>query len=65
VYFAPIGIVDIVILPLGETLGRSFFVCIVLDSCDKNFARIPDPNPEQGHFLYLDNDRPHLADHEI
>jgi hypothetical protein len=65
VCFTSIGIVDIVILPPGETLDRFFFVDIVLDSVKKKIAQIRNPNPEKGHFLHLDNVRPHLADHAI
>jgi hypothetical protein len=65
VCFTPIGIVDLVMLPPGEMFDRSFFVDIVLDSLKKKFAQIPDPNPEKGHVLHLNNARPHLADHEI
>jgi hypothetical protein len=50
VCFTPIGIVDIVMLPPGETFDRSFFVDIVLDSLKKKFAQILDPNPEKGRF---------------
>jgi hypothetical protein len=38
---------------------------IVLASLKKKSAQIPDPNPEKGRFLHLDNARPHLASHEI
>jgi hypothetical protein len=31
----------------------------------KKLAQSSDPNPEKGHFLHLDNDRSHSADHEI
>jgi hypothetical protein len=31
----------------------------------KKRTQIPDPNPEKGQFLDLDNARPHLADLEI
>jgi hypothetical protein len=65
VCFTPIAIVDLVILPQRETFDRSFFVKIVLDSLKKKLVEIPDPNPEKGHFVYLDNARPHLAHHEI
>jgi hypothetical protein len=65
VCFTPIGILDIGMLPAGETFGRSFLVDIVSDSLKKKVASIPDPNPEKGHLLHLDNARPHMADHEI
>jgi hypothetical protein len=55
----------IVMLPPGETLDRSFFGDIVLDSWKKKLAQTPDPNPEKGSLLHLDNARPHLANHEI
>jgi hypothetical protein len=61
----PIGIGDIVMLPPGKTFDRSFFVDIVLDSLTKKLAQILNLNPEKGHFLHLDNARPHLADHKI
>jgi hypothetical protein len=64
VCFTPIRIVDIVMLPPGETFDQSFFVDIVLDNLKKEFAQIPDPNPEKGHVLHLDDARPHVADHE-
>jgi hypothetical protein len=64
-YLTLIGIVDIVLLPPGETLDRSLFVDIVLDSVKKKFAQIPDPSTEKVHVLHLDNGRPHLADQEI
>jgi hypothetical protein len=38
VRFTPIGIVDIVVLPPGETFDLFFFVDIVLDSLTKKFA---------------------------
>jgi hypothetical protein len=63
--FIPIGIVDIVILPLGETLDRSFFVEIVLDSLKKKFPPNSRSESRKGLFLHLDNARPHVADHEI
>jgi hypothetical protein len=47
VYFTAIGVVDIVMLPPGETFDRSFFV---LDSLKKKLAQIPDLNPEKGHI---------------
>jgi hypothetical protein len=53
------GIVDIGMLPPGETFDRSFFVDIVMDS-QKTRAQIPDSNPEKRHFLRLDNPRSHL-----
>jgi hypothetical protein len=40
-------------------------VHIIADSLKKNLTQIPDPNPEKGHFLYLDNARPRFPDHEI
>jgi hypothetical protein len=49
-YFTPIGIVDIVMLPPGETFDQSFFLDIVLDSLKKKLAQIPDLNPEKNHF---------------
>jgi hypothetical protein len=64
VCFTPIGIVNIVMLPPRERFDQSFFKRITLDSLKKKFAQIPDPNPENGHFLHLDNARLHLADHE-
>jgi hypothetical protein len=65
VCLTPIGIVDIAMLPPGETFNRSFFVDIVLNSLKKKLAQIPDPNPEKDHFSYLDNARRQLADHDI
>jgi hypothetical protein len=47
VYFILIGIVNIVMLPPGQTFDRSFFVDIVLDSLKKKLIQIPDPNPEK------------------
>jgi hypothetical protein len=38
---------------------------IPLDGLKKKLAEIPDPNPEKGHVLHLDNTRPHLAHREI
>jgi hypothetical protein len=61
----PLGIVDIVTFPPGETFNRSFFVRIVLDSLKKKLAQIPDLNPAKGHVLHLDNAKLHLADHQI
>jgi transposase len=65
VCFNPIGIVDIVMLPPGETFDRAFFVDVVLGNLKKKLAQTPDPSPERGHFFQVDNARPHLADHEI
>jgi hypothetical protein len=50
VYVTPVGIVNIVMLPPGETFDLSFLVDIVADSLKKNLAQIPDPNSEQSHF---------------
>jgi hypothetical protein len=50
VCFTPIGIVDIIMLPPGETFDRFFFMGIVLDSLKKKLAQIHDPNPEKDHF---------------
>jgi hypothetical protein len=52
VCFASIGIVEIVILPPGETSDRSFFVYIFLDSLKKKPCQSLDPNPEKGHFAF-------------
>jgi hypothetical protein len=52
-------------LPPGETFDRSFFADIVLTSLKRKLAQNPDSNPENGHFLHLDNTRPHLADREM
>jgi hypothetical protein len=38
---------------------------ILVDSLKKKLSHIPDPNPEKGHVLHLDNGKPHLADHQI
>jgi hypothetical protein len=65
VCFTRIGIVDIVMLSLGETFDWFFFVDIVLDSLKKKLTQIPDPNRDKGHCLRLEHARPHLADHEI
>jgi hypothetical protein len=51
--------------PPGETFDQSFFVDIVLSSLKQKLAQNPDSNPEKGHFLHLDNTRPHLADREM
>jgi hypothetical protein len=59
------GIVDILVLPPGETFDWSFLLVIVLDSLKQKLAQIPDLNPANGHVLRLDNTRVHLADHEI
>jgi hypothetical protein len=59
-----IRIINIFMLPPRETFDRSFFVDIVLGSLKKNLAQIPQPNPEQGDPLHLDNTRPRLAHHE-
>jgi hypothetical protein len=50
VYFTPIEIVVIVMVPQREMFDRSFFVGIVLDSLKKKLAQIPDPNPKKDHF---------------
>jgi hypothetical protein len=50
VCFTGIGIVDMVMLPPGETFDHSFFVDIVLGSLKKKLTQILDPNPEKGHF---------------
>jgi hypothetical protein len=65
VCFTPITIVYIIVLPPGDTFGRSLFVDIVLDSLKKNLAQILNSNREKDHLLYLDNTRPHLIGHEI
>jgi hypothetical protein len=51
-YFTPIGIVDIVMLPPGETFDQFFFVDIVSDSFKKKVAQIPDPNSAKGPFTF-------------
>jgi hypothetical protein len=50
VCFTPIRIVDILMMPPGETFDQSFFVDIVLDSLMKKLIQISDPNPEKGHL---------------
>jgi hypothetical protein len=42
VYFTPIGIFDIIMLPPGKTFEPSFFLDIVLDSLKKRLASIPE-----------------------
>jgi hypothetical protein len=65
VCFTPIGIVDIVILPPEEAFDQSFFVNIVLCSLKRKLTQIPDPSPEKGPVLHLDDAGPHFTDHEI
>jgi hypothetical protein len=48
--FTPIGVVDVVMLPPGETFDRSFFVDNFLEILKKKLAQIPDVNPEKSHF---------------
>jgi hypothetical protein len=65
VSFTAIGIVDIVMLPPGETFDRFF----LRGHCSGQFEEETRPNSRsesrKGTLLHLDNARFHLGDHEM
>jgi hypothetical protein len=56
-------IVDIVMLPAGETLSRDLLLVIVLSSLARKVSHKEEFKKSKTYFLQLDNATPHSATH--